>query len=318
MTFVKRIAPQCILLLGLLSAGVAISQTADPFPSKTVKVIVPFPPGGGADTLIRLLTPPLTEAWKQSLVIENRPGASGFIGAELVAQSAPDGYSLLMGSTAAVTDKNVSKFAPVALVSASPYIVTVNPALNISSIRSLIAYAKTNPGKLRYGSSGPGSASHLSAELFTSLAGITMMHVPYKGTGQALTDLLAGHIDVMFAPAQTVMPQVESGKLVALAETGSKRSESLPNIPTVAESGLPGYSAVGWFGLFAPVGTPKSIVQKINQSVMAAMAQSKIRKSMMERGSDPASGSADDFAAFLRVDQAKWAKLIKQNNIAVQ
>ncbi len=318
MTFVKRIAPQCILLLGLLSAGVAISQTADPFPSKTVKVIVPFPPGGGADTLIRLLTPPLTEAWKQSLVIENRPGASGFIGAELVAQSAPDGYSLLMGSTAAVTDKNVSKFAPVALVSASPYIVTVNPALNISSIRSLIAYAKTNPGKLRYGSSGPGSASHLSAELFTSLAGITMMHVPYKGTGQALTDLLAGHIDVMFAPAQTVMPQVESGKLVALAETGSKRSESLPNIPTVAESGLPGYSAVGWFGLFAPVGTPKAIVQKINQSVMAAMAQSKIRKSMMERGSDPASGSADDFAAFLRVDQAKWAKLIKQNNIAVQ
>jgi tripartite-type tricarboxylate transporter receptor subunit TctC len=223
-----------------------------------------------------------------------------------------------MGSTAAVTDKNVSKFAPVALVSASPYIVTVNPALNISSIRSLIAYAKTNPGKLRYGSSGPGSASHLSAELFTSLAGITMMHVPYKGTGQALTDLLAGHIDVMFAPAQTVMPQVESGKLVALAETGSKRSESLPNIPTVAESGLPGYSAVGWFGLFAPAGTPKAIVQKINQSVMAAMAQSKIRKSMMERGSDPASGSADDFAAFLRVDQAKWAKLIKQNNIAVQ
>ena len=318
MTFVKRIAPQCILLLGLLSAGVAISQTADPFPSKTVKVIVPFPPGGGADTLIRLLTPPLTEAWKQSLVIENRPGASGFIGAELVAQSAPDGYSLLMGSTAAVTDKNVSKFAPVALVSASPYIVTVNPALNISSIRSLIAYAKTNPGKLRYGSSGPGSASHLSAELFTSLAGITMMHVPYKGTGQALTDLLAGHIDVMFAPAQTVMPQVESGKLVALAETGSKRSESLPNIPTVAESGLPGYSAVGWFGLFAPAGTPKAIVQKINQSVMAAMAQSKIRKSMMERGSDPASGSADDFAAFLQVDQAKWAKLIKQNNIAVQ
>jgi tripartite-type tricarboxylate transporter receptor subunit TctC len=318
MTFVKRIAPQCILLLGLLSAGVAIAQTADTFPSKTVKVIVPFPPGGGADTLIRLLTPPLTEAWKQSLVIENRPGASGFIGAELVAQSAPDGYSLLMGSTAAVTDKNVSKFAPVALVSASPYIVTVNPSLNISSIRSLIAYAKTNPGKLRYGSSGPGSASHLSAELFTSLAGITMMHVPYKGTGQALTDLLAGHIDVMFAPAQTVMPQVESGKLVALAETGSKRSESLPNIPTVAESGLPGYSAVGWFGLFAPAGTPKAIVQKINQSVMAAMSQSKIRKSMMERGSDPANGSADDFAAFLRVDQAKWAKLIKQNNIAVQ
>lgn len=317
MTFAK-FTLKCILLFGFLSANAVIAQTADAFPSKTVKVIVPFPPGGGADTLIRLLAPSLTEAWKQSLVIENRPGASGSIGAEVVAQSAPDGYILLMGSTAAVTDKNISKFAPVALVSASPYVVTVNPALNISSIRSLIAYAKTNPGKLRYGSSGPGSASHLSAELFTSMAGINMMHVPYKGTGQALTDLLAGHIDIIFAPAQTVMPQIEAGKLLALAETGSKRSESLPNIPTVAESGLPGYSAVGWFGLFSPAGTPKLIVQKMNQTVMAVMSQAKIRKSMMERGSDPAGGSADDFAAFLKVDQAKWAKLIKENNIAVQ
>ena len=291
----------------------AIAQSAETFPSKTIKVIVPFPPGGGADTLIRLLTPSLTESWKQSLIVENRPGASGSIGAEVVAQASPDGYVLLMGTTAAVTDKNIAKFAPVALVSASPYVVTVNPALNISSIRSLIAYAKTNPGKLRYGSSGPGSASHLSAELFASMAGINLMHIPYKGTGQALTDLLAGHIDIMFAPAQTVMPQVEAGKLLALAETGSKRSESLPNIPTVAESGLPGYSAVGWFGLFAPAGTPKSIVQKINQAVMAVMAQPKIRKAMMERGSDPASGSADDFAAFLKVDQAKWSKLIKEN-----
>jgi tripartite-type tricarboxylate transporter receptor subunit TctC len=318
MTLIKLIALQFTLLFSLFTANVAIAQTADAFPSKLVKVIVPFPPGGGADTLIRLLTPSLTEAWKQSLVVENRPGASGSIGAEVVAQSAPDGYVLLMGSTAAVTEKNISKFAPVALVSASPYVVTVNPALNITSIRSLIAYAKTNPGKLRYGSSGPGSASHLSAELFISMAGINMMHIPYKGTGQALTDLLAGHIDIIFSPAQTVMPQVEAGKLLAIAETGSKRSESLPNIPTVAESGLPGYSAVGWFGLFAPAGTPKPVVQKLNQSVMAVMSQSKIRKSMMERGSDPASGSADDFAAFLRVDQAKWAKLIKENNIAVQ
>lgn len=317
-TLIRLLAFQCTLFFGLLSANVAIGQTAETFPAKTVKVIVPFPPGGGADTLIRLLTPPLTEAWKQSLVVENRPGASGSIGAEAVAQSTPDGYTLLMGSTAAVTDKNSAQFSPVALVSASPYIVTVNPALNISSIRNLIRYAKTNPGKLRFGSSGPGSASHLSAELFASMAGIDMMHIPYKGTGQALTDLLAGHIDLIFAPAQTVMPQVESGKLLALAETGAKRSESLPGIPTVAESGLPGYSAVGWFGLFAPAGTPKPILQKLNQSVMAAMSQSKIRKSMMERGIDPASGSADDFVAFLRVDQAKWTKLIKDNRIAVQ
>ena len=303
----------CSFLLAPLSAS-----AADIYPNKSIKVIVPFPPGGGADTLIRLIAPMIGELWKQSLVIENRPGASGFIGADLVAQSPADGYTLLMGSTAAVTEKNIAQFAPVALVSASPYVVTINPSLNITSIKALITYAKANPGKVRYGSSGPGSASHLSGELFAAMAGVTLLHVPYKGTGQALTDLLAGHIDLMFAPAQTVMPQIESGKLTALAQTGSKRSEALPSMPTVSEAGLTGYSAVGWFGLFAPANTPKPVVQKINQTVMFVLGQDKIRKAMLERGSDPASGSAEEFAAFLRLDQAKWAKLIKENKVAVQ
>lgn len=310
-----------LLVMTLLYSAIFLPSTAyaaDPYPSKSVKVIVPFPPGGGADTLIRLLAPMMGDLWKQTLVIENRPGASGLIGADVVAQSPADGYTLLMGTTAAVTEKNVSQFAPVALVSASPYVVTVNPALNVSSIKALIAYAKANPGKVRYGSSGPGSASHLAGELFSSMAGVTLLHVPYKGTGQALTDLLAGHIDLMFAPAQTVMPQIESGKLLALAQTGAKRSEALPNIPTVSEAGLAGYSAVGWFGLFAPANTPKPVIQKINQTVMFVMGQEKIRKAMLERGSDPASGSAEDFAAFLRLDQAKWEKLIKENKVAVQ
>jgi tripartite-type tricarboxylate transporter receptor subunit TctC len=293
-------------------------NAAENYPLKPIKVIVPFPPGGGADTLIRLISPTLGELLKQSVVIENRPGASGAIGAELVAQAPSDGYTLLMGSTAAVTEKNITQFAPVALVSASPYLVTVGPTLNVSSIKALIAYAKVNPGKVRYGSSGPGSASHLAGELFASMAGLELLHVPYKGTGQALTDLLAGHIDLMFAPAQTVMPQIESGKLIALAQTGAKRSEALPNIPTVAEAGLSGYSAVGWFGLFAPANTPKSVVQKINQNVMFVLGQDRIRKAMLERGSDPASGGADEFAAFLRLDQAKWVKLIKENKVAVQ
>jgi tripartite-type tricarboxylate transporter receptor subunit TctC len=295
-----------------------MANAAEIYPSKSIKVIVPFPPGGGADTLIRLIAPTVGDLWKQSVVIENRPGASGLIGADLVAQSPADGYTLLMGSTAAVTEKNLAQFSPVALVSASPYVVTINPALNINSIRALIAYAKANPGKVRYGSSGPGSASHLAGELFASMAGLTLLHVPYKGTGQALTDLLAGHIDLMFAPAQTVMPQIESGKLLALAQTGAKRSEALPNIPTVAESGLPAYSAVGWFGLFAPANTPKATVQKLNQTVNFVLGQERIRKSMLERGSDPASGSAEEFAAFLRLDQSKWAKLIKDNKVAVQ
>jgi len=295
-----------------------IASATDIYPSKPIKVIVPFPPGGGADTLIRLIAPTMGELWKQSIIIENRPGASGFIGAEQVAQSPADGYTLLMGSTAAVTEKNVAQFSPVALVSASPYIVTVNPALNITSIKALIAFAKANPGKMRYGSSGPGSASHLAGELFASMANISLLHVPYKGTGQALTDLLAGHIDLMFAPAQTVMPQIETGKLIALAQTGAKRSESLPNMSTVSESGLPGYSAVGWFGLFAPANTPKMVIQKINQTVVFVMGQDRVRKAMLERGIDPANGTADEFAAFLRLDQSKWAKLIKENKVAVQ
>lgn len=313
----KRI-PVCLLVV-LCSLFIPLISTAsEPYPAKPIKVIVPFPPGGGADTLIRLLAPNISELWKQSVIIENRPGASGFIGAELVAQAPADGYTLLMGTTAAVTEKNIKQFSPVALVSASPYIVTVNPALNINSVRGLIAYAKANPGKLKYGSSGPGSASHLAGELFVSMGNISLLHVPYKGTGQALTDLLAGHIDVMFAPAQTVLPQIEAGKLLALAQTGVKRSEALPNIPTVAESGLPGYSAVGWFGLFAPANTPKIVLQKINQTVMFIMGQDRVRKAMLERGSDPASGTAEEFAAFLRLDQSKWEKLIKENKFAVQ
>nr|WP_255532853.1 tripartite tricarboxylate transporter substrate binding protein [Polynucleobacter sp. CS-Odin-A6] len=302
----------------MLSCASSLAQVANSFPSKSIRIVVPFPPGGGADTLIRLLTPSMLELWKQSLVIENRPGASGSIGAELVAQSPADGYTLLMGSTAAITDKNISSFVPVALVSASPYLVTASPSLNVSSIRGLIAYAKANPGKIRFGSSGSGSASHLAGELFASMAGIDLLHVPYKGTGQALTDLMAGHIDLMFAPAQTVMPQIETGKLLALAQTGLKRSEALPSIPTVSDSGLLGYNAVGWFGLFVPAGTPKPIVQKLNQGVIAALSQEKNRKAMIERGSEPASGSSEDFAAFLRLDQAKWAKLIKENRVAVQ
>ncbi len=305
----------CLYCAILLSS---IANAADVYPSRSIKVIVPFPPGGGADTLIRLVAPTVGDLWKQSLIIENRPGASGFIGADLVAQSPADGYTLLMGSTAAVTEKNIAQFSPVALVSASPYVVTVNPVLNVNSIKALIAYAKANPGKVRYGSSGPGSASHLAGELFASMAGVTLLHVPYKGTGQALTDLLAGHIDLMFAPAQTVMPQIESGKLLSIAQTGAKRSEALPNIPTVSESGLSGYNAVGWFGLFAPANTPKPVVQKINQTVMFVLAQERIRKAMLERGSDPASGSAEEFASFLRLDQSKWAKLIKDNKVAVQ
>src|SRR5712692_5067216 len=288
---------------------------AQHFPAKPVRIVVPFPPGGGADALARLMAPKLTEIWKEQVIVENKPGASGHIGADFVAQSPADGYTLLMSSTASLTEKNVSQFAPVTLVSASPYVVTANPKVRASNTRELIALARASPGKLSFGSSGTGAASHLSAELFKSMAQVDLLHVPYKGTGQALTDLLAGQVDLMFAPAQTVLPHVKAGKLRALATTGAKRAETLPGVPTVAESGLPGYQAVGWFGLLAPAATPRSIVMQLSADVNSVLAQAEMRAKMMALGADPGGNTPEEFARFIREDQAKWAKLMGEAGI---
>ena len=296
----------------LFSAAGALSQG---FPSKPVHIVVPFPPGGGADTLARIMEPRLAAIWAQPIVVENRPGASGHIGADFVAKSAPDGHTLLMSSTASLTEKNVGQFAPVSLVSASPYVVTANPKVAASDIRGLIALAKANPGKLSFGSSGTGAASQLSAELFKSMAGVDLLHVPYKGTGQALTDLLAGHVDLMFAPAQTVMSHVQSGKLKALGVTGARRSQTLPDLPTVAESGLPGYEAVGWFGLLAPAATPKATVAKLSADANRVLAMRDVREKMLGLGAEPAGNTPEEFARFICGDQAKWSRLMKEAGI---
>ncbi|TMH81331.1 MAG: tripartite tricarboxylate transporter substrate binding protein, partial [Betaproteobacteria bacterium] len=197
----------------------------------------------------------------------------------------------------------------------SPYVVTANPKVAASDIRGLIALAKASPGKLSFGSSGTGAASHLSAELFKSMAGVDLLHVPYKGTGQALTDLLAGHVNLMFAPAQTVMPHVQSGKLKALGVTGARRSQTLPDLPTVAESGLPGYEAVGWFGLLAPAATPKATVAKLSADANRALAMSEVREKMLSLGAEPGGNTPEEFARFIRGDQAKWSKLMKEAGI---
>jgi tripartite-type tricarboxylate transporter receptor subunit TctC len=296
----------------------AAGAMAQAFPAKPVRVIVPFPPGGGADALARLIGPRLTEIWGQQVIIENRPGASGHIGADFVAQSAADGYTLLMSSTASLTEKNVDQFAPVSLVSASAYIVSANPRVAANNIRELIALAKANPGKLTFGSSGTGAASHLAAELFKSMAGVDLLHVPYKGTGQALTDLLAGTVDLMFAPSQTVMSHVQAGKLKALAVTGAKRSALLPELPTVAESGVPGYQAVGWFGLLAPAATPKATVAKLSADVKRVLGERMVRERMLALGADPAGDTPEEFARFIHDDQAKWSRLMKQAGITLE
>ena len=228
MKFAGPAARSIALAFLIFFAGGVLAQA---FPAKPVRIIVPFPPGGGADALARIMAPYLTKLWGQPVIVENKAGASGQIGAEAVASAPADGYTLMMSSTASLTEKNAHQFAPVSLVSASPYVIVANPRVPAGNVRELIEYAKKNPGKLTFGSSGTGAASHLSAELFKSLAGIDMLHVPYKGTGQAVTDLLAGQIDLMFAPAQTVMQHVQGGKLKAFAVTSAKRSATLPDLP---------------------------------------------------------------------------------------
>ena len=279
------------------------------------RIVVPFPPGGGADALARIMAPKLSELWKEQAVVENRPGASGHIGADFVAQSAADGKTLLMSSTASLTERNVHQFAPVTLVSASPYIVTASATTGFSSIKDLISYARSNPGKLSFGSSGTGAASHLSAELFKSMAKIDLLHVPYKGTGQAVTDLLAWQIDLLFAPSQAVIQHVRAGKLKALATTGARRAETLPELPTLAEAGVPGYEAVGWFGLLAPVATPKALVANLSADSNRVLADAEVRSRMSGLGADPAGNTPEEFARFIRDDQAKWAKLMREAGI---
>ena len=311
-----------LLALLAVAAGVALlgasPARAQAFPSRTVTIVVPFPPGGGADTLARILAPRLQAAWGQTVLIENRSGAAGRIGTEQVIGAAPDGHVVVMASTGAINDRNVGRLAPLALVSAEAYTVVVNPQVAAKNIRELIDFAKANPGKIRFGSSGPGAASHLSGELFKALAGVDMLHVPYKGTGQAVTDLLGGQIELMFAPTQVVLQHVQAGKLRALAVTGSAPLQALPGVPTVASSGLPGYASLGWFGLLAPLATPPATLVKWNAEVNRILEQPEVRKDMLSRGADPGSGSTAEFGAFVRAEQAKWAKVIKDAGITLE
>lgn len=307
-----------VLAAFVAALALAPAAFAQAWPARSVKIVVPFPPGGGADTLARIMSPHLAKSWGQPVVVENKPGASGHIGAEMVAQSPADGYTLLMASTAALDEKNVKGFAPVTLVSASAYVIAANPKVKAGTVKDLIAEAKAAPGKLSFGSSGTGAASHLAGELFAAMAGIRLLHVPYKGTGQAVTDLLAGQIDLMFAPAQTVMPHVQAGRLKALAVTSARRAATLPNLPTAAESGLPGYEALGWFGLLAPAATPRAIVEKASADANAVLALADVKERLLGLGSEPAGNKPEEFAVFIREDQAKWAKLMSALGIKPQ
>ena len=315
------------VVLTLLSlCATALPASAAGYPDHTVKMIVPFAAGGGTDVLARIIAQNLNAKWGQPVVVENQPGASGSIGTRAVMKAAPDGYTLLMASTGALMAVSagaggdipfdVNKvLTPIVIGAAPPYLLVVNPNLPVNSTADLIRLAREKPEGLTFGSSGVGAASHLSGVLFGSDAGIKLLHIPYKGTGPAVTDLLGGRIDMIFAPGPVVQQFVQSGQLKALGVTDTERSRFYPDIPTVSESGLPGYESVGWFGLLAPPNTPPQIVRQINEAIVAAMDTQEFRDHLATLGAEPKPQTPEQFGRYINADVAKWSKLVKDNDV---
>jgi len=307
-----------------LSAGGARAQG---FPEKPLRFVVGFTPGGPSDIIARGLGQKLSEGWSQQVVIENRPGAGGNIAAEIVAKSAPDGTTWLLGNNSILATNQslyaklaydpVRDFAPVALVAIQPNILVVNPAVPATSVRELIALARAKPGELNYASSGAGAAAHLAAELFKTMAGVDMLHVPYKGAQPALTDVIAGRAQLMFATSASVIPYIKAGRLRALAVTTAQRSPSVPDLPTVseagAESGLRGFEAVTWHGVVVPRATPDSLVARLNADIGKALSAPDLRERLESLGAELAPGTPRDFAEYIAREIPKWAKVVKDS-----
>jgi tripartite-type tricarboxylate transporter receptor subunit TctC len=312
-------------LIALTTLTLAAGTAAGEYPTKPVRLIVPFPPGGGNDTMARTVGQKLSEAFGQQVVIDNRGGAGGNIGAEIAARAAPDGYTLFLGGTGSHgTNPNlhaklpydpVKDFAPISLIASAPLLVVVPPSLPVRSINELIQLAKARPGQLNFASSGTGTIAHLAAELLNSMANIKIQHVPYKGTGPALTDLLSGQVQLMFNSAVSMLPQVRGGKLRAIAMTGTKRLAAMPDLPTVAESGVPGYEAASWYGVLAPARTQRAIVDTLNREIVKITRIPELRERLAADGAEPAGTSPEEFAAHIKRELARWAKVIAQAHI---
>ena len=318
--FVRALAAALIVV----AAPVVPGQAA--YPTKPVRLVVPFPAGGTTDLLARAAAQKLSEAWGQQMIVDNRPGAAGNIGAELVAKSTPDGYTLLMGTVgthainaslyAKMPYDHVKDFTPVILVAGVPNVLVVNPQLPVNTVPELIAYAKANPGKLNFASSGSGTSIHLSGELFKTMTGVLMTHVPYKGSAPALTDLIGGQVQLMFDNLPSSLAFIKAGKLRAIAVTGTTRAPALPDVPTVADT-VPGFEASSWFGILAPAGTPRDIVMKINGETAKWLASPDAKEKLAAQGANVAGGTPEDFAKHIQAETAKWAKVVKESGAKV-
>ena len=306
-------------------AAIPRGARAEAYPSRPVRIIMGFAAGASGDIAARVLAQALGKTLGQQFVVENRTGAGSNIATNFVAHSAPDGYTLLQGTVANTINPVITAnlgfefpkdFSPISLFASLPNIIVVNPALGVHSIQELIKLGRERPGQLSFGSAGVGGTSHFSGELFNVMAGIKLVHVPYTGTAQAATDLLGGRLDVMFSPASTVLQFIHEGKLVALASTGAKRASAAPDLVTVAEAGLPGYDTLGWFGLLAPAGTPRDIIERLAEASNEALEMPDVSASLAVQGFDKAGGSPEDFAAFIRDDLAKWTRVARAAGLA--
>ena len=310
-------------LLSLLAAlgATPCAAFAQAYPTKAVRLIVPFPPGGAVDILGRAIATRLTEQLGQQVVIENRAGAGGALGGEMAAKAAADGYTLLMGSTTTMSINQylytklpydpARDFVPVTLVAFVPHVLVAGPAAPAQTLRDFIAYAKANPGKVNYASAGNGTPHHIAGEMFKQMAGIDMVHVPYKGTGPALTDLVGGQVSFMSVEILAAMPMVSAGKLHALGIATAQRNPGAPNLPTVAEAGLPGFEVTSWYGVLAPAGTPREVTARLSAEIARIVASADFRERLAALGATPVGNSPDEFGIFMRRESAKWEKAVK-------
>lgn len=322
-----RVFTRIARIAACLAAASGISSAAaQEYPSKPIRLVVPFAAGGAPDVIARSIAQRLSQRVKQSVIVENRLGAAGNIAYETVARSAPDGYTLVLATTGIATNVSLYKqlsydaikdFVPITMVSRSPHVVVTQPSLSVNSIQDLIALANAKPGQISYGSAGSGTILHLAGEMLSMKTGVKLMHVPYRGGTLALNDLMGGSIQLMFSDIASAVPHIKAGKLRAIAVTGSQRTLSLPNVPTVAEGGVPGYAIEAWFGILAPAGTPALVVSRLNSEINAILAEEDLKEKMLDLGLELTGGKPEDFGRFLRSEVKKMGDIVKASGASL-